>query len=363
VGHGVVSTGPRLDDFGGLLDWDRLQGLDRRAGPPGPAAPSGPSTQLTGGEPEQHLPARARRRRPGPCAARLAILARNSDSTILREARVLRALRGSAVPHAQVYGVCDDRSVNRRLLLPDGGDRRVHAARGRCRAGMRPSPRGGGRWRSRSWTRPPRSARVRPGDVGLADIGRAEGWLDRQVPRWMSQLEGYQRYPAYAGRTLPHAAEVAEWLERRRPGNCVVGIIHGDLQFANVMFARDHPRLLALIDWELSTLADPLLDLGWILTSWSEPGDPPGHEPYVQPADGLPSRQELVERYLATPPGRDPRPRPVVLRPGLLQSSASSSRAATRERCPGRRRWTSAAACTTTRCGCSRRPRSSPGPD
>ena len=301
-GHGVVSTGPRLDDFGGLLDWDRLQAWIAGQDLPG-RGPVRAVTQLTGGS--QNNIFRLERdgadlvlRRP-PRHPR-----ENSDSTILREARVLRALRGSAVPHAQVYGVCDDRSVIGAcfylMAVIDG-----FTPRGTLPGRYATEP---------AWRRAlafeivdaaAAVARVRPGDVGLADIGRAEGWLDRQVPRWMSQLEGYQRYPAYAGRTLPHAAEVAEWLERRRPGNCVVGIIHGDLQFANVMFARDHPRLLALIDWELSTLADPLLDLGWILTSWSEPGDPPGHEPYVQPADGLPSRQELVERYLATT-GRDP---------------------------------------------------------
>jgi aminoglycoside phosphotransferase (APT) family kinase protein len=63
------------------------------------------------------------------------------------------------------------------------------------------------------------------------------------------------------------------------------------------MYAYGEPKLVALVDWELSTLGDPLLDLGWILTSWGEPHDPPGHELQVQPWQGFPSRAELVKQY------------------------------------------------------------------
>jgi aminoglycoside phosphotransferase (APT) family kinase protein len=148
-------------------------------------------------------------------------------------------------------------------------------------------------------------AGLRPEDIGLADPARSAGWLERQVPRWQAHLAGYQREPHYRGRQLPHAAEIGEWLQSSRPRECIVGIIHGDLQFANVMFAHDRPQLLALVDWELSALGDPLLDLGWILASWSEPGDPPGRDPYVDPIDGFPSRQELVDRYVVAT-RRDP---------------------------------------------------------
>jgi aminoglycoside phosphotransferase (APT) family kinase protein len=298
----VVTAAPRLDDFGGLLDWDRLQPWIAGHDLPG-SGPVRAVSRLTGGSQnnifrlERDGAAMVLRRPPRHPRA-------GSDATILREARVLQALSGSAVPHARLYGVCDDSSVIGScfylMAVIDG-----FTPRGPLPGRYAADP---------AWRRAlafeivdaaAELGRIRPADIGLDGLGRLDGWLERQAPRWLSQLEGYQGYPAYAGRTLPHAAEVAAWLELHRPAGCVAGIIHGDLQFANVMFGHDRPRLLALIDWELSTLGDPLLDLGWILTSWSEPGDPAGHEPYIQPADGLPSRRELIERYLVAT-GRDP---------------------------------------------------------
>jgi aminoglycoside phosphotransferase (APT) family kinase protein len=70
------------------------------------------------------------------------------------------------------------------------------------------------------------------------------------------------------------------------------------------MFAPDEPKLAAIVDWELSTLGDPLLDLGWLLTAWIEPGDPPGKAPQLDPWEGMPSRAELIAHY-ATVSGRD----------------------------------------------------------
>jgi aminoglycoside phosphotransferase (APT) family kinase protein len=142
-------------------------------------------------------------------------------------------------------------------------------------------------------------ARIDPLAVGLADFGKPENWLERQVGRWRSQLEGYASMEGYAGSQLPHVDEVGAWLERHRPAQAHIGVIHGDLQFANVMFHSDRPELAGLIDWELSSLGDPLLDLGWILTSWSEPGDPvvAGRDPAVQPWDGFLTRADLVQRY------------------------------------------------------------------
>ena len=113
--------------------------------------------------------------------------------------------------------------------------------------------------------------------VGLGDFGKAENWLERQVSRWRSQLEGYRELEGYSGSELPHVDRVGQWLEDHRPAQCHIGIVHGDYQFANVMFSNTEPKLAAIVDWELSTLGDPLLDLAWMLTAWHEPDDPPGH--------------------------------------------------------------------------------------
>jgi aminoglycoside phosphotransferase (APT) family kinase protein len=133
---------------------------------------------------------------------------------------------------------------------------------------------------------------------GLGDLAHEGPYLPRQLTRWLDQLG------SYGGRDLPAAHAVGTWLDANRPADCHIGIIHGDYQFANVMFARDAPKLAAIVDWELSTLGDPLLDLAWLLAAWSEPGDPPGKPMQFGPWDGMPSRAELVARY-AEVSGRD----------------------------------------------------------
>jgi aminoglycoside phosphotransferase (APT) family kinase protein len=139
--------------------------------------------------------------------------------------------------------------------------------------------------------------------VGLADFGRAEDWAVRQVPRWKRQLDGYAAFEGWDPAGLAGIDAVAEWLSDNVPPDHRIGIIHGDLQWANVLIAPDAPRVAAIIDWELSTLGDPLLDLAWILQAWSEPDDPPGHAGSLDGA-ALPTRAELVARYAASS-GRD----------------------------------------------------------
>jgi aminoglycoside phosphotransferase (APT) family kinase protein len=142
-------------------------------------------------------------------------------------------------------------------------------------------------------------AAVRPDDVSLGDFGKPNRWVERQVSRWRSELDSYRYTSGSAGLNPLVVDRVQRWLENHQPVECHIGIIHGDLQFTNVIFHADRPELVALVDWELSTLGDPLLDLGWILAAWHESEDPPGHEPDVEPFDGFPTRRELVDRYLA----------------------------------------------------------------
>lgn len=84
---------------------------------------------------------------------------------------------------------------------------------------------------------------------------------------------------------------------RNLPADRRIGIIHGDFQFPNVMFAHDAPKIAGLIDFELSTIGDPMLDLAWVLTSWIEEGDPPGRAPGVNPWSGFMSRAQLIALY------------------------------------------------------------------
>jgi aminoglycoside phosphotransferase (APT) family kinase protein len=133
-------------------------------------------------------------------------------------------------------------------------------------------------------------------DRGLDGLGRPEGFLDRQVGRWLGQLERYRT------REIKHLDAVAEWLEANRPRTGPVGLMHGDYSPFNVMASPDDPhRLAAVIDWDTGTIGDPLLDLGHLLARWTEPGEAPALSYPIDIAqrDGLPTRAALAERYAA----------------------------------------------------------------
>src|SRR5690606_10702270 len=104
--------------------------------------------------------------------------------------------------------------------------------------------------------------------VGLADFGRLEGFLERQVPRWMAGPPRHGELPGYPGPDIPGLDEVASWLEANRPTSWRPGIMHGDFHVANVLVAPDRPEVAAIVDWEMCTIGDPLLDLGWLLATW-----------------------------------------------------------------------------------------------
>jgi aminoglycoside phosphotransferase (APT) family kinase protein len=232
-----------------------------------------------------------------------------SERTVLREARVLTALNGTAVPHPHCYGSCDDSSVIGApfyvMELVDGWPAEL---------------RDGRIYHQAPFDRAPYEygiayavveglialANVDYRAIGLADFGRPEGFLDRQVDRWAAQLASYDDLYQYPGRHLPGYDVAAQWLRANVPSDDVTGIIHGDVGTPNMLFAHDRPaRLRALIDWELSTIGDPLIDLAWFckgLRDERDPGTVPSTALYD--AANLPTRQELA-RYYAAGTGRD----------------------------------------------------------
>lgn len=137
---------------------------------------------------------------------------------------------------------------------------------------------------------------VDPPAVGLGDLGRPTGYVERQLKRWKGQLD-YART-----RPVPDLDWTAEWLERNRPEDVSrASIVHGDYRLDNVIFSlTPPPRLLGVVDWELATLGDPLSDLGWLLAFWCEDGTPPADVtilPRVMELPGFPRRAELAQRY------------------------------------------------------------------
>ncbi|MEV3993282.1 phosphotransferase family protein [Streptomyces sp. NPDC049837] len=138
---------------------------------------------------------------------------------------------------------------------------------------------------------------VDPGAVGLGDFGRPEGFLDRQLRRWGKQLDA-SRSRDLAGIDELHAA-----LGRELPRSPAPTVIHGDYRLDNALLGADD-RVNAVLDWEMSTLGDPLTDLG-LLAMYSTPLDLPGSPiSTTAGAAGHPPAAELVERYAARS-GRD----------------------------------------------------------
>ncbi|ROO87853.1 aminoglycoside phosphotransferase (APT) family kinase protein [Actinocorallia herbida] len=220
-----------------------------------------------------------------------------SNDAILRETRVLAALTDTPVPHPRLISSCDDPSLldgavfylmdpiegfNPSLELPA-----PHAADPSLRRRM-------------AFNIVDALATLGTVDhqaVGLTGFGKPEGFLERQVPRWLAELDSYRRFPGYGGPDIPRLDDVATWLEQRRPSRWQAGILHGDFHCANVMFDRSSTEIAAIVDWEMSTIGDPLLDLGWLLATWRLPQAPTIFGGAFMESAGLPSAAELSTRY------------------------------------------------------------------
>lgn len=139
--------------------------------------------------------------------------------------------------------------------------------------------------------------------AGLGDFGKPDGYLERQVPRWLGQLERYRTRP------LPEIDEAGEWLTAYTPPMQAPTVIHGDYKLDNVMFRAGLPVApLAVLDWEQATIGDPLVDVGWLLGLWLDEGEAASPFGAANVAllghGGIPDRAELAARYEART-GRD----------------------------------------------------------
>jgi len=137
--------------------------------------------------------------------------------------------------------------------------------------------------------------------VGLSDFGNPEGFTRRQVERWTEQIE-WAFEETTAERDVPELREVGDWLNENAPGEHPHALVHGDYKLDNLVFARDEPRTAAVLDWEMSTVGDPLCDLGWLLFFWRDEGDEESKItrtmlPQFTKEDGYPSRDEVVGMY------------------------------------------------------------------
>ncbi|WP_316575355.1 phosphotransferase family protein [Nocardia canadensis] len=216
------------------------------------------------------------------------------DKGILREWRITEALDGTDVPHTPAVAVCTDPAVLGRTFYLMGY---VDGWSPMGRKGW-PAP-----FDADTAARPGLAYQLAEGIAllskvdwraqGLTDLGRPDGFHERQVQRWTGFFERIK------GRDLDGLDVATDWLRRHRPLDYIPGIMHGDYQFANVMFDHGAPATLAaIVDWEMGTVGDPKLDLAWMIQSWPEDTAAPEAETasYVD-LRGMPSRSQLVAHY------------------------------------------------------------------
>jgi aminoglycoside phosphotransferase (APT) family kinase protein len=141
-----------------------------------------------------------------------------------------------------------------------------------------------------------------PAEIGLSDYGKGEDYMARQVARWAKQ------YVASKTQEIPDMDQLAAWLPEHLPPQSAVRVVHGDYRLDNMIIAKDRPEVIAVIDWELSTLGDPLADFTYHLMAWEMPNA--GGFATLLDRDlgplGIPSRDQYVDAYV-TRTGFDPR--------------------------------------------------------
>jgi aminoglycoside phosphotransferase (APT) family kinase protein len=216
------------------------------------------------------------------------------DQGILREWRIVEALDGSDVPHTRAVAVCEDASVLGRPFYLMGF---VDGWSPVGRAGW-PAP-----FDTDLQARSGLGYQLAEGIAllskvdwqarGLVGLGRPENFHERQVERWTAFFEKVKT------RELDGMDQASAWLRTHKPIDYLPGIMHGDYQFANVMYRDGAPaQLAAIVDWEMGTVGDPKLDLGWMIQSWPEDTmAPAASEASYVDLRGMPNRSQVLAHY------------------------------------------------------------------
>lgn len=227
------------------------------------------------------------------------VVPKGRNETMMREFRILDALNQTDVPHPTAIAACEDDSVlGASFYLMDYID--GWSVMGD--PGHWPAPfdtdldaRSGLAFELVDGAA--KMANVDWKAVGLDGLGRPEGFHERQVDRWLKQWESYKV------RDLPGLDDAIAFLRSYEVKSYEPGLMHGDYQFANVMFEHGSPaELAAVVDFEMGTIGDPMLDLAWILMPWANADEDRSSTSYID-YEGLPDRDDLLE-YYATHTGR-----------------------------------------------------------
>ena len=214
-----------------------------------------------------------------------------SAHAVDREFQVISALHNAGFPTPRPYALCTDVKVLGTMFyvmsmeegrvfwdgaLPDldrAGRRAIYAAKIRALADLH---------------------RFTPEAIGLSDFGRPGNYCARQVDRWIKQ------YRASETERIQHMERLIDWLPKTIPEQERISVVHGDYRLNNMIFHPSEPRVRAVLDWELSTLGDPLADFANLLISWATPYDGRATLKGLDlPSLGIPSMEEAIAIYCA----------------------------------------------------------------
>jgi aminoglycoside phosphotransferase (APT) family kinase protein len=215
-----------------------------------------------------------------------------------REFRVISALHGTDVPVAPPLGYCPDESVvGAPFYLMGHVSGQVIRTRDQAAAAL--SPEQAAQLSRELATMMARIHTVDVGHVGLSDLGRGKGFMQRQLDRWQKQWALSQTRP------VPGYDELVARLTRELPAEAeAITLVHGDYRLDNALVSINaDPSIAAVVDWEMATLGDPLADLGLTLIYWTEPGEA-GYGADATTAPGFWTRQQFIDLYAAQT-GRD----------------------------------------------------------
>lgn len=228
------------------------------------------------------------RSKPGPAAKLLP-----SAHAIEREFRVMKALAGSDVPVARMELLCEDESViGRAFYVMEFMDGRV--LWDQSLPGLSNAERGAVYDEMNRVIAALHSVDVAA--AGLADYGKPGNYFERQIGRWSKQ------YVASVTEEIVEMERLIDWLPAHLPASALdasqVSVVHGDYRLDNLVFAKDEARIVAVLDWELSTLGHPLADFSYHCMAWHiPPGTFRGIGGLDHTALGIPSEAEYVRRY------------------------------------------------------------------
>lgn len=220
-----------------------------------------------------------------------------SAHDVAREARIMSALADTDVPAPRIFGVAQDSAISDvPLVLMEYIAGQVVDTMDVARS-LTPQRR-----RQIAVSLPRTLAKIHAVDleqVGLADLASHKPYAARQLKRWAGQWEQSRT------RDLPELDDLTRRLVAAVPEQTELSLVHGDFHLRNVIVSREDGEVVGALDWELSTLGDPLADMGSLLAYWPEPGEDTGGDFPASTLDGFPDRAELARIYLDET-GRDP---------------------------------------------------------